>query len=71
MSNERRPDRPTGVTGQRARLMESLRAYAADYTDLTHHLAKWLGVHPADAAGFAEILYAEDKGTPLSPARLA
>lgn len=52
-------------------VMEKLRAFAADYTDLTHHLAKWLGVHPADAAAFAEILYAEDKGAPLTPARLA
>lgn len=44
---------------------------AADYTDLTHHLARWLGVHSADAAALAEILYAEDSGRPLSPARLA
>jgi MarR family transcriptional regulator, organic hydroperoxide resistance regulator len=56
---------------QGRRVMEKLRAYAADYTELTHHLAKWLGVHSADAAAFAEILYAEDKGAPLTPARLA
>lgn len=54
-----------------AALMERLRTFAADYTDLTHHLARWLGVHSADAAALAEILYAEDAGRPLSPARLA
>lgn len=56
---------------QGRRVMENMRAFAADYTELTHHLAKWLGVHSADAAAFAEILYAEDKGSPLTPARLA
>jgi MarR family transcriptional regulator, organic hydroperoxide resistance regulator len=52
-------------------VMERLRTYAADYTELTRHLARWLGVHSADAAAFAEILYAEDMGRPLTPARLA
>ncbi|MHA3703285.1 MarR family winged helix-turn-helix transcriptional regulator [Jatrophihabitans sp. YIM 134969] len=52
-------------------LLEGLRSYAASYTEVTHHLARWLGVHSADANAFAEILYAEDQGEPLSPARLA
>ncbi|MDF2824903.1 MAG: putative MarR-family transcriptional regulator [Mycobacterium sp.] len=52
-------------------VMERLRTFAADYTELTRHLARWLGVHSADAAAFAEILYAEDMGRPLTPALLA
>jgi MarR family transcriptional regulator, organic hydroperoxide resistance regulator len=52
-------------------VMERLRSFAADYTELTRHLARWLGVHSADAAAFAEILYAEDMGRPLSPAQLS
>ncbi|MET0898052.1 MAG: MarR family transcriptional regulator [Mycobacterium sp.] len=52
-------------------VMERLRSYAADYTELTRQLARWLGVHSADAAAFAEILYAEDMGRPLTPAQLS
>jgi DNA-binding MarR family transcriptional regulator len=52
-------------------VMERLRTFAADYTELTRQLARWLGVHSADAAAFAEILYAEDMGRPLTPALLA
>ncbi len=29
----------------------------------------FLGLHSTDAAALAEILYAEDKGTPMTPAR--
>ncbi|VEG52001.1 transcriptional regulator [Mycolicibacterium aurum] len=61
----------TEMTPQGRALMERLRTFAADYTDLTHHLAGWLGVHSADAAALAEVLYAEDAGRPLQPARLA
>lgn len=53
------------------RLLDGLRTYPATYTYVTHQLARWLGVHPADANAFAEVLYAEDRGDPLSPARLA
>lgn len=56
---------------QHVRLLESLRAYSADYTYLNRHLAAWLGVHTADAAAYAEILYAQDRGAPLTPALLA
>jgi DNA-binding MarR family transcriptional regulator len=59
------------MTPQARVLMERLRTFAADYTDLTHHLAGWLGVHSADAAALAEVLYAEDAGRPMQPARLA
>ena len=59
------------MTPEGRALMERLRTFAADYTDLTHHLAGWLGVHSADAGALAEVLYAEDAGRPLQPARLA
>lgn len=60
-----------GMTAQHAAILESLRTYASVDNELTHHLAKWLGVHSADAGALAEILNAEAKQTPLSPARLA
>ncbi|MDA2890634.1 MarR family winged helix-turn-helix transcriptional regulator [Mycolicibacterium sp. BiH015] len=56
---------------QHIRLLESLRRYSADYTYLNRHLAAWLGVHTVDAAAYAEILYAQDRGAPLTPALLA
>ncbi|MEU5050158.1 MarR family transcriptional regulator [Streptomyces sp. NPDC021096] len=56
---------------QRDRLMEGLRAFGANYTEFTQRFATWLGLHSTDAAALAEILYAEDKGVPLSPARLS
>lgn len=66
------PDEQGGPLGAEAtRLMLGLRAYAADYTELTRHLADWLGVHAGDAAALAEILWAEDRDDPLTPARLA
>ncbi|MFE9662682.1 MarR family transcriptional regulator [Streptomyces sp. NPDC005955] len=66
-------ERPESVDleEQRDRLMEGLRAFGANYTEFTRRFASWLGLHSTDAAALAEILYAEDKGTPLSPARLS
>ncbi|QWF84764.1 MarR family winged helix-turn-helix transcriptional regulator [Amycolatopsis sp. CA-230715] len=55
----------------RERLVEGLRSFGASYTELTRRFAGFLGLHATDAAALAEILYAEDKGVPLSPARLA
>ncbi|GGZ13017.1 hypothetical protein GCM10010387_01220 [Streptomyces inusitatus] len=52
-------------------LMEGLRSFGAHYTEFTRRFASWLGLHSTDAAALAEILYAEDKGRPLSPARLS
>ncbi|WP_398864233.1 MarR family transcriptional regulator [Streptomyces sp. C11-1] len=40
-------------------------------TEFTRRFATWLGPHSTDAAALVEILYAEDQGTPLSPARLS
>ncbi|WP_430542756.1 MarR family winged helix-turn-helix transcriptional regulator [Streptomyces iconiensis] len=59
------------VEAQRDRLMEGLRAFGANYTEFTQRFATWLGLHSTDAAALVEILYAEDKGSPLSPARLS
>ncbi|EME97630.1 MarR family transcriptional regulator [Streptomyces mobaraensis NBRC 13819 = DSM 40847] len=53
------------------RLLEGLRTFGANYTEFTRRFAGWLGLHSTDAMALAEILYAEDKGTPLSPARLS
>lgn len=59
------------LEAQRNRLMYGLRAYGANYTEFTRRFANWLGLHSTDAAALTEILYAEDTGTPLSPARLS
>ncbi|WTL20963.1 MarR family transcriptional regulator [Streptomyces sp. NBC_01506] len=59
------------LEAQRDRLMDGLRAFGANYTEFTHRFATWLGLHSTDAAALTEILYAEDTGTPLSPARLS
>ncbi|MGI5336321.1 MarR family winged helix-turn-helix transcriptional regulator [Streptomyces sp. CA-181903] len=53
------------------RLLEELRTFGANYTEFTRRFADWLGLHSTDAVALTEILYAEDKGTPLSPARLS
>ncbi|MFD5938233.1 MarR family winged helix-turn-helix transcriptional regulator [Streptomyces griseus] len=64
-----------GATGHDAsrvdRVMDGLRAFGANYTEFTRRFAAWLGLHSTDAAALVEILYAEDQGTPLSPARLS
>ncbi|MBB5807083.1 DNA-binding MarR family transcriptional regulator [Saccharothrix ecbatanensis] len=54
-----------------ARLLDGLRAFGALYTDFTGRFAAWLGLHSTDATALVEILYAEDKGAPLSPTRLS
>ncbi|MFI7015958.1 MarR family winged helix-turn-helix transcriptional regulator [Streptomyces sp. NPDC050164] len=59
------------LEAQRDRLMDGLRAFGANYTEFTQRFASWLGLHSTDAAALAEILYAEDQGAPLSPARLS
>lgn len=53
------------------RVIDGLRAFGADYTEFTRRFATWLGLHATDAAALVEILYAEDQGKPLSPARLS
>lgn len=58
-------------TSRTGRLLYGLRVFAGSYTDLTRRFASWLDLHSTDATALVEILYAEDHGAPLSPARLA
>ncbi|MGW1978227.1 MarR family winged helix-turn-helix transcriptional regulator [Streptomyces sp. NPDC001889] len=62
---------PVSPEEQWDRLMDGLRAFGANYTEFTRRFADWLGLHSTDAAALTEILYAEDQGTPMSPARLS
>lgn len=59
------------IAAHRERLVGGLRTFAANYTEITRGFADWLGLPARDAAALTEILYAEDAGAPLSPARLA
>jgi DNA-binding MarR family transcriptional regulator len=56
---------------QAERLNEALRAYGASYTQLAREFAASEGLHSTDAIALVEILAAEERGTPLSPARLS
>ncbi|MFE4213967.1 MarR family winged helix-turn-helix transcriptional regulator [Streptomyces sp. NPDC056844] len=60
-----------GVAAQRERLMEGLRVYGGHYAELSRRFAAWLGLHSTDATAVLEIAAAEERGTPLSPARLS
>ncbi|MFD0264803.1 MarR family winged helix-turn-helix transcriptional regulator [Kitasatospora indigofera] len=60
-----------GVAAQRERLMEGLRIYGGQYAELGRRFAAWLGLHSTDATAVLEIAAAEERGTPLSPARLS
>lgn len=62
---------PGGVTAQRERLMDGLTSYNERYTDFSRRFAVWLGLHSTDAAALLEIFSAEQRGAPLSPARLS
>ncbi|MFD6151884.1 MarR family winged helix-turn-helix transcriptional regulator [Streptomyces sp. NPDC060243] len=60
-----------GVAARRERLMESLRTYGSHYAELSRRFAAWLGLHSTDATAVLEIAAAEERGNPLSPARLS
>ncbi|WP_020668880.1 MarR family winged helix-turn-helix transcriptional regulator [Amycolatopsis nigrescens] len=63
---------PPGEVAERSvRLLDGLRAFGANYTEFTGRFAISLGLHATDATALMEILYAEDKGAPLSPTRLS
>lgn len=64
-------DRPVGGVEQRARLMEELRAYGSTFNQFSRLFARWLGLYSTDSEALLEIVYAEERGCPLSPARLA
>jgi DNA-binding MarR family transcriptional regulator len=53
------------------RVMDAMRVYSVDYAEMMLHFSRWLGVHTADAAAFAEIIVAQDTGEPLTPVKLS
>lgn len=62
---------PDDAVAQRVRLMEELRGYGASFTEVSRRFAAWLDLHYTDAVALLEISAAEQRGTPLSPARLS
>ncbi len=56
---------------QRDRVNDALRAYGATYAQLAREFAAREGLHSTDATALIEILAAEERGAPLSPARLS
>ncbi len=61
----------TDVAAQRERLMEGFTAFGGRYTEFSRRFAAWLGLYSTDATALLEITAAEERGTPLSPARLS
>lgn len=61
----------TDVTEQHARLMDELRIYGSTYNQFSRLFASRLGLYSTDSEALLEIVYAEEHGAPLSPARLA
>ncbi|MFJ5231146.1 MarR family winged helix-turn-helix transcriptional regulator [Kitasatospora sp. NPDC088391] len=59
------------VAARHEHVMEGLRTYGGHYAELSRRFAAWLGLHSTDAAAVLEIAAAEERGTPLSPARLS
>ncbi|MGR0161105.1 MarR family transcriptional regulator [Paenarthrobacter nitroguajacolicus] len=55
---------------QLERVNDALRAYGATYGELARQFAASEGLHSTDAVALIEILAAEERGTPLSPAKL-
>ena len=56
---------------QRAQLVQDLRAFATTQTEMGRMFARTRNMHTTDAAAVVEILSAEDRARPLTPARLA
>ncbi|MEU2100471.1 MarR family winged helix-turn-helix transcriptional regulator [Streptomyces globisporus] len=61
---------PGHLSAQRERLIEGLQSYGTRYTELGRLFADWLGLHSTDAVALLQIAAADERGTPLSPARL-
>ncbi|TCN53377.1 DNA-binding MarR family transcriptional regulator [Rhodococcus sp. SMB37] len=59
------------VPDPRDRVLDGLRAYGAISAEIGKRFAGSLDLHPTDASALIEILEAEERGTPLSPARLS
>lgn len=61
----------TGIAEQHGRLMQELRTYGSIFSRFRRLFGSWLGLYSTDSEALLEIVYAEDRGAPLSPARLA
>ena len=64
---EQRPD----IAEQRARLMDGLRTYGAAFNQFSRRFARRADLHATDGEALMEIVYAEERGEPLTPSRLA
>jgi DNA-binding MarR family transcriptional regulator len=71
MTESRISEGTSDVAAQRARLMEEMRGYGATFTEVSRRFAAWLALHYTDAVALLEISAAEQRGEPLSPARLS
>ncbi|TIC80082.1 MarR family transcriptional regulator [Nocardioides sp. GY 10127] len=56
---------------QRERIIGSFWAAGAAQSDLGRTFARRMGMHPTDATAITEIIRAEERGLPLTPARLS
>jgi MarR family transcriptional regulator, organic hydroperoxide resistance regulator len=59
------------IAAQHARLTEELRIYGSIFNQFSRLFGSWLGLHSTDSEALMEIVYAEERSIPLSPARLA
>ena len=62
---------PDAVEAQRIRLMAEMRSYGTTFTEVSRRFAAWLDLHYTDAVALLEVAEAEQRGDPLSPARLS
>ncbi len=59
------------MTDEHERVVQSLQAFASTRGELARHFARSQQLHTTDAAAIVEIINAEERGQPLTPARLA
>nr|WP_256985478.1 MarR family transcriptional regulator [Rhodococcus sp. 06-1059B-a] len=55
----------------RTETLEALRHYAVSYQESAYQLARWMNLPTTDGNALGEIIWAENEGTPLSPAVLS
>ncbi|BCY10209.1 MarR family winged helix-turn-helix transcriptional regulator [Actinoplanes sp. L3-i22] len=59
------------MSDEHERVIRSLQAFASTRGELARLFARGQGLHTTDAAAIVEIIDAEERGAPLTPARLA
>ena len=59
-----------GAAERRELLVEALRVYGGRYAELSRSFAAHLGLYATDATALLEIIAAEERGAPISPALL-